>query len=295
MTSRAVILDGYVDEPACLGVPPYISPYIREVAGVLRDHGREVRYLSIDQLRSDPSLFPEIDRTDLLVMIAGLTVPGAYLGGKPATLTEIEQVGSFVRHPTKVIGGPILFGYAPEGGRRAVQQTISGFDVFLQGSPAEALDAYLSGGEANGEVDYARADRWLVLGAGIIQEHPSFPSLMCELETGRGCSRTIAGGCAFCTERLYGLPRYRSIEGIAAEVEALYRNGARHFRLGRQPDLLVYGADGEEFPEPRPELLDRLFSAIREAAPDLSTLHIDNVNPGTIARHEDASRAALQA
>ncbi|HZD43545.1 MAG TPA: radical SAM protein, partial [Methanomicrobiales archaeon] len=78
-------------------------------------------------------------------------------------------------------------------------------------------------------------------------------------------------------------------------VAALYRNGARNFRLGRQPDLLVYGADGEEFPTPRPELLERLFSAIRKAAPDLSTLHIDNVNPGTIFHHEDTSRAALQA
>lgn len=296
MTSRAVLLDGYVDEPACLGVPPYISPYIRELAGVLRDHGREVRYLTIDQLRSDPALLPELDRTaDLVVMIAGLTVPGAYLGGKPATAMEIGQIGASLRHPKKVLGGPILFGYAAQGGRRAVQQPIPGFDVTLAGSPAEALDAYLAGGEAAGEVDYARADRWFARGAGIIAQHPAFPHVMCELESGRGCPRTIAGGCAFCTERLYGLPRYRSVAGIAEEVEALYRHGARHFRLGRQPDLLVYGADGSEYPRPRPELLSDLFSAIRRAAPDLVTLHIDNVNPGTIAHHEEASREALRA
>jgi radical SAM superfamily enzyme with C-terminal helix-hairpin-helix motif len=35
MSGTAFILDGYVDEPACLGVPPYISPYIRTVAGAL--------------------------------------------------------------------------------------------------------------------------------------------------------------------------------------------------------------------------------------------------------------------
>ena len=54
MGAEAFILDGYVDEPACLGVPPYISPYIRTVAGVLVEHGYSVRYLTIDQLRTDP-------------------------------------------------------------------------------------------------------------------------------------------------------------------------------------------------------------------------------------------------
>jgi len=81
----------------------------------------------------------------------------------------------------------------------------------------------------------------------------------------------------------------------AAEVAALSANGARHFRLGRQPDLLVYGVSGGEFPRPDPEKIRDLFGGIRRSAPDLLTLHIDNVNPGTIARHENASREALRA
>lgn len=28
-----VVIDGYVDEPAVLGVPPYVSTYVRYVAG----------------------------------------------------------------------------------------------------------------------------------------------------------------------------------------------------------------------------------------------------------------------
>ena len=48
MTSETVIIDGYVDEPACLGVPPYISPYIRTVAGVLKEHGLSPEYVAID-------------------------------------------------------------------------------------------------------------------------------------------------------------------------------------------------------------------------------------------------------
>jgi radical SAM superfamily enzyme with C-terminal helix-hairpin-helix motif len=91
------------------------------------------------------------------------------------------------------------------------------------------------------------------------------------------------------------MPRYRSIAGIAAEVAALYTHGARHFRVGRQPDILAYGAGAGEYPAPVPDMIDALFSAIRTAAPELKTLHIDNTNPATIARHEDEAREALGA
>ncbi|HOX34142.1 MAG TPA: radical SAM protein [Methanoregulaceae archaeon] len=295
MTKTAVILDGYVDEPACLGVPPYIAPYIRTVAGVLHEAGYFPRYLTIDQLRCEPSRINGLNAADCVVMIAGVTVPGKYLGGTPATLTEIRQIGSAVRAGTKLIGGPIAFGWSPEGGRAAVKQAIGGFDAMLTGSVAEALDEYLRGNEPAGILDYSRSDPWSVAGSRIILQHPDFPHVMCELETARGCSHGAFGGCSFCTEPFYGRPRYRGTGGIAAEVEALYGNGARHFRLGRQPDILAYGAGAGEFPAPVPEKIEALFSAVRSAAPEIRTLHIDNVSPATIARHEDAARAALSA
>jgi radical SAM superfamily enzyme with C-terminal helix-hairpin-helix motif len=295
MTPVAVILDGYVDEPACLGVPPYISPYIRTVTGALIDHGCKVQYLTIDQLRRDPLRSAELNRANFLVMITGVTVPGKYLGGTPATLTEIQQVGHIVRGPKKLVGGPIGFGYAAEGGKKAIRQVISGFDALLTGEPAVALDNYLNGNEPAGTLDYQRTDPWSIAGSGIIMQHPDYPSVMCELETARGCSHGASGGCSFCTEPFYGVPKYRSVTGIAAEVAALHAHGARHFRVGRQPDILAYGAGAGEYPAPRPELLEDLFSSIRSAAPALKTLHIDNTNPATIARHEDKSREALQA
>ena len=295
MPAEAFILDGYVDEPACLGVPPYISPYIRTVAGVLTDHAFTVRYLTIDQLRKDPHAINLMNRAKLLVMIAGVTVPGKYLGGTPATLNEIEQVGHMIRGPQKLIGGPVGFGYAPEGGQRAIKQVISGFDALLDGEPAVALDNYLTGNGPAGLLDYHRTDPWSVTGSGIIEQHPDYPYVMCELETARGCSHGASGGCSFCTEPFYGSPRYRSISGIADEVAALYAHGARHFRVGRQPDILAYGAGAGEYPAPRPDLLENLFASIRVAAPDLKTLHIDNTNPATIAKHEEESREALRA
>ena len=46
----------------------------------------------------------------------------------------------------------------------------------------------------------------------------------------------------------------------------------------------------EEFPIPDPDSIEELFSKIRKAAPEVDVLHIDNVNPGTIARHPEESR-----
>lgn len=295
MSGTAFILDGYVDEPACLGVPPYISPYIRTVAGALLEHHFTVRYLTIDQLRKEPLRTADLNRASLLVMITGVTVPGKYLGGTPATLTEIQQVGHMVHGPGKLIGGPIGFGYAAEGGQKAIRQVISGFDTLLAGEPAVALDNYLNGNGPVGLLDYTRTDPWSIAGSSVISQHPDYPYLMCELETARGCSHGATGGCSFCTEPFYGMPRYRSIAGVAAEVAALHSHGARHFRVGRQPDILAYGAGAGEYPAPEPAKIEMLFSAIRTAAPELETLHIDNTNPATIARHEDAAREALRA
>ncbi|MCK5259102.1 MAG: hypothetical protein KAJ69_06230 [Thermoplasmatales archaeon] len=40
-----------------------------------------------------------------------------------------------------------------------------------------------------------------------------------------------------------------------------------------------------EFPRPNPQALEQLFKGIRTVAPDLKTLHIDNANPGILARY----------
>ncbi len=297
MTSDAIIIDGYVDEPACLGVPPYISPYIRTVAGVFAERGITTDYATIDQLRRDPMRVAGLSAYKYVVMIAGVTVPGKYLAGTPATLTELQQIGFMLRGKTvSLLGGPIGFGYSPQGGAKAVIQAVSGWTAMLHGEPAAALDAYLSGGEPEGVCRYADFDRWAVLGADIIRKHPFYPFVMCELETAKGCSRAVSGGCSFCTEPFYGLPKQRDAGAVADEVRALAVAGAAHFRRGRQPDLLAFGsAGGGEFPTPDPDALRKLFAEIRSAAPSLQTLHIDNINPGTIARHEEASREALAA
>jgi len=68
---------------------------------------------------------------------------------------------------------------------------------------------------------------------------------------------------------------------------ALYHNGARYFRIGRQPDLFMYRAKNG-IPDPR--AIEELYTGIRNAAPQLKVLHMDNANPATLAAFPEESR-----
>ena len=92
---------------------------------------------------------------------------------------------------------------------------------------------------------------------------------MCEIETARGCSREVTGGCSFCTEPLYGKPQYRSLQGIKNEVSALAQAGAAHFRIGRQPDILTWQAGKGEFQVPKPDLIEELLSSVSTYVPSV--------------------------
>jgi radical SAM superfamily enzyme with C-terminal helix-hairpin-helix motif len=119
---RVVIVDGYTDEPAGLGVPPYLDVYARYVAGAAMAVGiDEVRYFTIDQLRNDWSASLKLlAQYDAVVVIAGVTTPGKYLGGTPIHIDEIFDIGR-IEGPVKVLGGPVAkFGYGVAGGTVAV-------------------------------------------------------------------------------------------------------------------------------------------------------------------------------
>ncbi|MCZ7392201.1 MAG: radical SAM protein, partial [Candidatus Methanoperedens sp.] len=113
---RVLIIDGYVDEPACLGVPPYLAPYPRYIAGALEEKGvkpEEIFFRTIDQMRQRREKL----RFDLIVIVAGMTVPGKYLRAAPITRQEISELSHL--DGTKIIGGPIRLGFGEEGGSSA--------------------------------------------------------------------------------------------------------------------------------------------------------------------------------
>ena len=302
---RVVILDGYIDEPSCLGVPPYISPYPRYIAGAVWkfDHKIDVSYLTIDQIRNDSSLLSVLSKSDLVIVIAGMVVPGRYLSGFPASPNELKTIFLKIHKPMKLLCGPAAkFGFGVSGGKqtREYSSEDSVFDFNIVGD-AELVVSDLLKNKMNVKgVDFshsrAGADEikdFAKVGTKIVKQHPNFPEyLMCEIETYRGCSRSITGGCSFCSEPSKGSPDFRAVKDIVDEIKALYTAGCRHFRLGCQPCLFSYQAENagiEEFPRPSPDALDKLFSGIRKVAPNLKTLHIDNVNPGIIARYPEES------
>ena len=88
------VVDGYVDEPAHFGVPPYISTYPRYVAGALVDAGvpeGQITYHTIDALRNERRRWRDIEETDLMIYVGGMTVPGKYVGGTPAEPDEVMR------------------------------------------------------------------------------------------------------------------------------------------------------------------------------------------------------------
>ena len=102
--------------------------------------------------------------------------------------------------------------------------------------------------------------------------------MIIEIETATGCNRNP--GCTFCIEGMRGLPvQFRKEEEIINEIKALYDNGARYFRLGRQPNFYAYMNNSSEH-------IEKLFRGIWKKCPKIETLHIDNVGPQDVNSQE---------
>jgi len=288
------IVDGYVDEPAHFGVPPYISTYPRYTAGGIVDAGvpeSQVRYLTIDALRDDRQLWRHVDEADLMVYVGGMTVPGKYVGGTPAEPDEVKEL-AWTANGTTLLGGPIRFGVGEQNeGASDMERKDLDYDFVAKGDiEAAAYDLVHSGLEGFGDRirSNQEIDRWGAKGAFVVEQHPNHPEyLIAEMETSRGC----AYRCSFCTEPLYGNPAFRTADSVINEVKNLADRGLRHFRLGRQADILAFGGDGES---PNPDALRELYSGIRDVAPALGTLHLDNMNPVTITDYPEKSREAIR-
>ncbi len=274
---QITIFDGYVDEPSVLGVPPYISPYVRRIAGVCRELGIEYEYMTIDDWRAGRR-----PAGDLLVFIGGALVPGKYLRTYPASRREIVQVVSEFRG-TKIGGAGIKYLNLPE----------NLFDYVAYGDDDALLYDLLTG-----EYDGPRKrtldewNRWLIMGTKIVKKHPDFPEpLVVEIETFRGCPRYFTGGCSFCIEPLHGKPVFREIEDIVKEVKTLSECGVKNFRIGGQTCIFSYKASGigvREVVRPNPGAIKELFEKLNKVPHRV--LHVDNANPAVISAYPEESR-----
>ncbi len=281
MTKPRVILDCFTDEPAGLGVPPFVGVWPRYIAG---QYAQEQTYLTIDDIRliryvthvPEVRIDPLVGRTHIevlnhtrapedskqilndageIVIIVGVQTPGKYLSARPGTLREVAKLlGPFSAR--RILTGPVLTGGTQfRGGTRPqLPQT----DDFAESRPF-TFDSY------------DKLQPCALQGAGLIRQMPHLPDRIVELETGRGCPR--GEGCSFCTEPLKHTVQWRPAEYVIEEAAQLMDFGARALRLGKQS--CIYSYQGGAVQE-----IERLLAGLAALKPDV--LHLDNANPAMV-------------
>ena len=305
---RYLILDGYVDEPADLGVPPYLSPQIRSLAGGLISGGaskEEIGYVTVDQWRQFRgrvgNLF-KIVNPEFLIVVFGCLVPGKYLRGTPISKREVLEA-SVGDHKTVVAGS---------GAEGFTDDPLS----ICKGDPGVLGQSISSQGRVTSRD--RTIEEWnhhLIEGSFICTLHPDHPTpLICEIETSVGCPRYITGGCSFCLEPSRGKMVFREPDDIIEEIAVLSNYGVNNIRLGGQSDLLAYGSDDigkSEIVEPSPKEMKKLLSGVRSVlysgkgirnriasglrpGIDCGIIHTDNSNPAVISTYPSESLEVLK-
>lgn len=296
---RRAILDCYTDEPAGLGVPPFIGVWPRYVAG---QYEEEPVYLTIDDLRLvryvehvpevviDPihgrthlevlnhtRSYEEIRRvlesTDELVIIVGVQTPGKYLSARPGTLHEVEKLLRSFEEGGQMVECNAVLSPPPSVLRKVLTgPVLTGGTQARGGARPQVADAdYFDELRPLGFDTYDQLQPLALKGASFIRHMPRLASRIVEIETGRGCPREK--GCSFCTEPIKNKVHWRRPDLVVEEVKALMQHGAKAFRLGKQSCIYSYeGGDHQK--------LEAMLSGLAAMKP--TVLHIDNANPQMI-------------
>lgn len=282
MTMKYALIDCYTDEPAGLGVPPYLGVYPRYIYGQLKEEDKEnqIDYLTIDDLRlykkyNSKQLIPKpyqktniatynlttnsqkipriLQEADKIIIIIGVQTPGKYLSAAPGSIKEATGLLSGI-NSKKIITGPVLCGGTQQFG----------------GKKIEAYDKKFFHEELQLTSEYKKIKKYSLIGAEILRQIPDLRII--EIETSHGCERIK--GCSFCTEPLKHKLEFRPAEDVIDEINAFYHLGARHFRIGKQSCFYAY-----------PDAI-LVLKEIRQRFPEIKTLHIDNVNPVNVVKDE---------
>ncbi|MBP7653544.1 radical SAM protein [Candidatus Dependentiae bacterium] len=310
-----LIIDGYVDEPSCLGVPPYLSPYPRYIYGLLKNFKYNIDYKTIDSLRKDFQFIfnnkniseeKKVSRNshskksnddlsgrhyDYIIIIGGLSVPGKYLSTHPMTFKEITFIISNFSNSKFILVGSLTRGWTIEGGKKPLPLDYSKFNLITSGNYLKQIFDFFQGKETpSNNISYNK-ELFACLGSEIVRHHHNYPNIICEIETYSGCLRQVK--CSFCVEQFENFQSYRFPENIISEMSSLNNFGIVHFRLGNQPDIFGYGSTPENY-KPNPYIIEKLFCGIRTSIPNISTLHTDNANPAIISSFPEESKQVIK-
>ncbi len=291
---RTAIIDCYTDEPAGLGVPPYLGVYPRYIYGSLEG---EKYYLTIDDLRlwwqyrskipsegrktniyiknltkNYPSVENILNSSNRIVVILGVHTPGKYLSAVPGTIEEIIPILKKFK-AKKILTGPAAseFGSELEGGKKVSKKfnelINQHFDYIIHSDFNDSLEEI--------ERDYSQLKSIAIKGTEIVKQIPY--EIIAEIETSRGCSY---GQCSFCTDALKYCFESRKPEEVKFEIDALKCLGVQNIRLGKQSCFYSYPGNIK--------LLKSLSG--------FKVLHIDNVNPVKVLgkKGEEITKAIVQ-
>ena len=278
-----LVIDGYEDEPAAFGVPPYVGFHVRYICGVLEERNIEYEYCTIDSFRINPRT---LENRLGIVILAGAIVPGKYLRGTPISLNETRDIIGQTPRDIPILCG----GWAIRGWRHQGWSPLQA-NLFLALQDTDAtLNFYLE----NNTWKHQRrnAEQWTVWAqhgakSKAVSNNPDLGGpLTYEVEVYQGCVR-YKRGCKFCIEPKKGVPIWRSPEDVIEEVKIAHDMGVEHVRLGGMTDTYTYMADGVlelEYPVPNPEPIAKLLHGLRDDE-RLKILHTDNGNPSIIAEN----------
>lgn len=301
MNRTAVILDCYTVEPSGLGVPPYLSTYVRHAYSALSTSwpDADVRYVTIDDVRwclndgaplidpplSDPRTYSATVNRDIaikllcdaavVVVVAGDAVPSVHLHAENGTVEEIARAMACVRGQ-RVLLGPLATDALAE------PTTYAGLFDVVHTHTVTAGDLLL-GTRAAATYSRLRSDRDSYV--GLVEQLRWRP--IAEIELYRGCTRKRF--CSFCNEPVKAATvDFRSVDDVLDEITRLSAAGVRNFRLGQQTCFFSYQhRDVEQ--------IERLLGGVRDTCSDVEVLHIDNADPLAVASPVGARIAGLVA
>jgi radical SAM superfamily enzyme with C-terminal helix-hairpin-helix motif len=301
MSRVVVILDCYTVEPSGLGVPPYLSTYVRNaysaVSRSLPD--ADVHYLTIDDVRwclnggsplvdpplSDPRTYSASVNREVavkllcdavvVVVVAGDAVPSVHLHAENGTVDEIARAMACVRGQRVLLGPLAAYVLADPAAYVGLfdavhTHTVTAGDLVL-GSRSAASYTTL------------RSDRDSY--AGLVEQLLWRP--IAEIELYRGCTRRRF--CSFCNEPVKAATvDFRSVDDVLDEIAQLSIAGVRNFRLGQQTCFFSYQHRDVD-------VIERLLAGVRDVCSDVDVLHIDNADPLAVASPAGARIAGLVA
>jgi len=285
---KIAILDGYIDEPACLGVPPYIAPQVRYLAGAIKNSGSDYFYLTIDEYRKKPGMRKLLDNCKVLVVIAGAVVPGKYIGGTPVSFREANIIADEFNGITVLGGSAGKYGFFDSKSGEAKKISQEQYLHICRGDIDACFFDFIDRGDfSDRSRTLAEQNKWALSGAKVVKNHQNFPErLIAEIETYRGCTRYQSGGCSFCIEPESGKPMFREQGDIISEVKRLKEIGVLHFRLGAQSCIYSYKSKGVgslPVPKPDPVELEKLLTGVNRVMGGHGILHVDNANPAVLS------------